>query len=149
MDMLKNRNGLAWVLMVGAGTLHVIDEAMHGFLSVYNPLVKDIREALGFFPMPTFSTGPWLAGLIGAIIISFAVTPIVNRGKRVMRIVFTSLGILMVFNGLGHMLGSIYFGYLLPGFWSSPLLLVTAAYVVKRGFGEEGWVQSTDRLVSD
>ncbi len=139
MDMLKNRNALAWVLMVCAGTLHVIDEALHGFLSVYNPLVEDIRESLGFFPMPTFSFGPWLTGLIVAIIISFAVTPIVHRGRRVIRIVFTALGILMVVNALGHMLGSVYFGYLLPGFWSSPLLLVTAVYVAKRGFGNEGW----------
>ena len=141
MDVLKNKNGLAWILMVSAGTLHVIDEAIHGFLSVYNPLVESVRESLGFFPMPTFSTGPWLAGLIGAIIISFAVTPVVNRGRRVVRIVFTALGILMAFNALGHMLGSVYFGYLLPGFWSSPLLLVTAVYVVKRGVSRTGWVR--------
>ncbi len=138
-DMLRNRNALAWVLMTCAGTLHVIDEAANGFLSFYNPLVLDLRERLSFFPAPTFSTDVWLGGLIGAIILSFLITPTVHRGGRFIRIIVTVIGVIMVFNGLGHTLGSVYLGRLLPGFWSSPILLLTAIYVVKRGFGREGW----------
>lgn len=138
--LLKNRNALAWVLMVCAGAIHVADEAAHGFLSFYNPLVRDLRDSLGFWPMPTFSFKAWLAGLIVAILISFAVTPLVARGRRLIRVVVTVLGIIMVLNAMAHMLGSVYFGYLLPGFWSSPLLLATAIFVVVRGIGREGWV---------
>ncbi len=142
MSLLKNRNALAWVLMVCAGAIHVADEAAHGFLSFYNPLVRDLRESLGFWPMPTFSFGAWLGGLIVAVVISLLVTPIVARGRRIIRVVATVIGIVMVFNALAHMLGSVYFGYLLPGFWSSPVLLVTAVYVAIRGFGKEGWAVS-------
>lgn len=138
--LLKNKNALAWVLMVCAGAIHVADEAAHGFLSFYNPLVRDLRDSLGFWPMPTFSFEAWLAGLIVAILISFAVTPIVARGRRLIRVVVTVLGIIMVLNAMAHLLGSVYFGYLLPGFWSSPLLLATAIFVVVRGIGREGWV---------
>ena len=65
---------------------------------------------------------------------SAALTLLVIRGGTFIRILTTVLGILMILNGLGHMLGSVYFGRLLPGFWSSPFLLVTAVYVVIRGF---------------
>jgi len=143
--MFRNKNALAWVLMVCAGALHVADEAAHGFLSFYNPLVKDLRESIGFWPMPTFSFEVWLIGLIVAILISLMLTPIVARGRRVIRVVVTTIAIIMVLNGLGHMLGSVYFGHLLPGFWSSPLLLVTAAYVVKRGFGNDGWTAKSSK----
>lgn len=141
-ELLANRNALAWVLMVSAGAIHVADEAAHGFLSFYNPLVKDLRESLGFWPMPTFSFEVWLIGLIVGVTISFLVTPLVARGRRIIRVVVTAIGIIMILNAAGHMFGSVYFGYLLPGFWSSPLLLATAIFVVVRGFGREGWVSS-------
>lgn len=139
-SLIDNKNARAWILMVCAGAIHVADEAINGFLSFYNPLVRDIRESLGFFPAPTFSFGPWLAGLIAAIIVSFLLTPVVARGRRVIRVVVTGLGILMIFNGLGHILGSVYFERLLPGFWGSIPLLLTAGYLTVRGFGREGWV---------
>ncbi len=145
---LKNKNALAWVLMTCAGAIHVVDEAAHGFLSFYNPLVRDLRESLGFWPMPTFSTEVWLIGLIVAIIISFLLTPVVARGGRFMRVVMTVIGVVMVLNGLAHMLGSVYFGYLLPGFWSSPLLLATSVFVVVRGFGRAGWASWQNNSIS-
>jgi hypothetical protein len=43
----------------------------------------------------------------------------------------------MIANALGHIVGSIYFGRLIPGFWSSPLLLPAAVYVSLRGFKGE------------
>ena len=58
--------GRAWILLCLALALHVFDEARTGFLDVYNPTVLAMRERLGWWPMPTFSFGVWLAGLIGA-----------------------------------------------------------------------------------
>ncbi|UCG62148.1 MAG: hypothetical protein JSV52_02355 [Candidatus Zixiibacteriota bacterium] len=139
---MKNKNSLAWALLVCAEAIHVADEAAHGFLSFYNPFVRDMRESLGFWPMPTFSTEVWLIGLILAIIISFLLIPIVVRGGRFIRVVVIAIGIIMVLNSLAHMFGSVYFGYLLPGFWSSPLLLAASIFVVVRGFRRAGWVSS-------
>ena len=132
--LFENRNALAWVLMISAVALHVLDEASTGFLPFYNNLAQSLRAILGLSFPPTFSFEMWLGGLIAAIIIAFALTPLVSRGGRFIRILTTVLGILMVLNALGHMLGSVFLGRLMPGFWSSPFLLATAAYVVLRGF---------------
>jgi hypothetical protein len=120
--------------MISAVALHVLDEASTGFLPFYNTLAQSLRAILGLSFPPMFSFGAWLGGLIAAIIISFALTPLVSRGGRFIRILTTAVGMMMVVNALGHMLGSVYLGRLMPGFWSSPFLLVTAAYVVLRGF---------------
>lgn len=132
--LIRNKNVTAWILLVSATGLHVIDEALTDFLDFYNPLIFGLRDRLGFFPMPTFSHGLWLAGLIIAVAVGFALTPAVNRGSRFIRILTIVIGIIMIANGLGHMLGSLYFGRLLPGFWSSPFLLAAAVFVVVRGF---------------
>lgn len=138
MSIFENKNATAWVLMVSAVALHVIDEASHHFLPFYNQLVLNLRNQLGFFPAPTFSFAVWIGGLTAAIIIGFAVTPIIGRGGKIIRVVATALGILMIINALGHIIGSLYFGRLIPGFWSSPVLLLTAAYMTFRGF-RGGW----------
>jgi hypothetical protein len=130
-----NRNATAWLLMVSAVAIHVIDEAMTGFLSFYNPQVLALRERLGFFPMPTFTFWPWISGLTVAVLLGFALTPIVRRGGTVIRIVCGVLSVLMIGNACGHMLGSIYFGRLLPGFWSSPLLFVASIWMLTRVVG--------------
>jgi len=133
-NLLKNKNAAAWVLMISAVAIHVFDETITGFLPFYNELALNLSGGVGFFPLPTFSFGAWLGGLIAAIVICFALTPLVSRGGRFIRIVTTVLGMLMVANALLHMLGSLYSERLLPGFWSSPFLLLVAAFVVVRGF---------------
>ena len=120
--------------MISAAAVHVLDEAVTGFLPFYNDIAFNLRGRLGFFLPPTFTFGTWLGGLIAVIIVCFALTPLVRRGGRFIRVVTTVLGVLMVANALLHMLGSLYSGRLLPGLWSSPILLATAVYVVIRGF---------------
>jgi hypothetical protein len=134
----KRKNAFAWMLMVSAIAIHVIDESLTGFHAFYTEFVLSMREQLSFFPMPTFTYGTWLGGLIAAILILFSLTLFVYKGKRFIRIIAIVLGFIMIGNALGHILGSIYFERLLPGFWSSPLLLLTAVYVVVRGL-RDNW----------
>ncbi len=129
---LSDKNTRAWLFLVTAFLLHAIDEAATHFLDFYNPLVLDLRHSLGFFPMPTFTFIPWVALLAFAITLGFAVTPLVRRGVRFMRLVLTVAGVIMLLNALGHTLGSVYFGRVLPGFWSSPVLFVAATYALTR-----------------
>lgn len=133
-DMQANKNTMAWLILVAAVALHVADEAIHEFLPFYNNLVISLRDRLGFFPMPTFTFNIWLGGLIGAVIIGGFITPIVNRGGKLIRIIAIIIGIIMSANALGHLLGSLFYGHLIPGFWSSFLLLPAAIFVVWRGF---------------
>jgi hypothetical protein len=127
-----NRSRTAWLLLVSALGLHVVEEATTGFLPFYNDIVFSLRERLGFFPAPTFSFGLWLGGLISGVALLFLLTPSVIRGGPVLRWVCVAFGVLMVFNGLGHLLASVYFGTLVPGVWSSPFLMITATYLVYR-----------------
>lgn len=64
--------GWAWVALCLALAIHVIDEALTDFLSVYNPMIKALRQRWRFLPLPTFSFGVWLSGLILAVILLFA-----------------------------------------------------------------------------
>src|SRR5258708_9354809 len=67
--------GLAWILLCLAFCSHVADEALTGFLNVYNPTVIAMRDRLSWFPMPTFEYRQWLVGLIVANLILLALTP--------------------------------------------------------------------------
>jgi hypothetical protein len=128
-----DRNSVAWLSLVSAVALHVIDEAITGFLPFYNDLVLRLRDHLGFFPVPTFRGSVWLGGLCLAIVLGYLMTPLIARGGAWIRSVTTVIGFLMIANALGHMLGSVYLGRILPGFWSSPLLLAMASWTVCRG----------------
>lgn len=128
----RSRNATVWLLMVAAVAIHVTDEALTGFLPLYNAQVNALRARLGVFPAPTFTFGTWIAGLVLAIAIGAALTPRVARGGRTMRIVCSTVAALMIANACGHLLGSMYFGRLLPGAWSSPVLLVTSVWMLKR-----------------
>ncbi|MFC1564256.1 HXXEE domain-containing protein [candidate division KSB1 bacterium] len=130
----ENRNILAWLSMVTLLAFHVFDETVNDFLPWYNQNVLNMREQFGFFPAPKFSFEVWLGGLIGAVVIACLLTLIVAKGGKIIRIVTTILGILMVLNALIHIGGSVYTGRMLPGTWSSPFLLAASIFVVYRGF---------------
>ena len=130
--------GIAWIALCLAFALHVIDEASTGFLSVYNPTVLALRAKLGFWPMATFEFREWLTGLIGAVLVLLALSPLVFKGVRWMRPVFYVFAVIMLLNGLGHTTGTIFghtvstvrFPRPMPGFYSSPLLLATSVYAL-------------------
>ncbi len=130
---LSNRDVLAWVLFISALALHVFDEAMTDFLPFYNQTVLSLKERFGFFPVPTFTFQSWLTGLITLIVIGYLATIKVAQGGRVIRTVTVVLGFLMIANALGHLLGSLYFGRMLPGLLSSPILLAASVWVMIRG----------------
>ena len=125
-DGNARRHGWAWVLLTLVLALHVTDEALTDFLSFYNPTVLSIRARIAWFPMPTFTFLPWLTGLIAAVLLLMALSPLVFQGVRWLRPASYFFGVLMLLNGLGHTVGSLYFGRLLPGVYSSPLLLIAS-----------------------
>ena len=84
----STRLGLAWLFMCTALALHVTDEALTGFLAVYNPTVLAMRAKLGFWPMPTFEFHEWLFGLIAGISLLFALSPLAFRNTRQVRPLF-------------------------------------------------------------
>lgn len=127
MTSIKNRRwGIAWVSLVLALALHVVDEALTGFLPLYNSVVSSLRESYSWFPLPTFSFSAWITGLSIGILFLSGLSPLAFAGSRGLRPISYFLGVLMIANGLGHIGITIYLGRPAPGVYSSPIVLVAA-----------------------
>jgi hypothetical protein len=127
-----SRHARAWFALVIAIAVHVADEALTGFLDFYNPLVLSIRSRVPWFPMPTFTFGPWLTGLAAFVVVLACLGPAVRRGAAGTRLISWVLSGLMFLNGLGHLAGSVYFERWLPGATSAPLLLAASVLLARR-----------------
>ncbi len=130
--------GVAWLAFCAALALHVTDEALTGFLSVYNPTVRAFRPPGWRFP-PTFEFQAWLTGVILFVIILLVLSPLFFRGDPWVRPVGYFLAVTVgIVNALGHTTGtilghtvmSVRFPRPMPGFYSSPFLLVAAGYLL-------------------
>ena len=121
--------GNAWLALTAVVAVHVTDEALTGFLSVYNPLVESLRARRPWLPLPTFTFDVWLAGLIAAIAILTVLSGLAFRGRRLAVWLAYPYAVLMFANGCGHLGGSVFFGRWLPGSTSAPLLLLASAWL--------------------
>jgi hypothetical protein len=130
-DSSPVRHMRAWLLLVSALAVHVIDEALTDFLGFYNPLVLSIRSQIPWFPLPTFTFGVWLAGLLLMVIVLASLAPAVRRGGAAIRVASWVLGVIMLVNGVGHLAGSVYFQRWLPGATSAPLLLAASVFLLR------------------
>jgi hypothetical protein len=131
--------GRAWIGLWAALAVHVFDESVTDFLSVYNPTVLALRERFGFWPMPTFEFRDWLTGHVAGIVFLAALSPYAFRNARWIRPLFYFCAIVVgLLNALGHTAGTILghtvecvrFARPAPGFYSSPLLVAAAIYAL-------------------
>ncbi len=127
---LKSNFAMAWVLLTSALALHVLDEALNDFLSLYNPLVSNLNKQMGFFSFPVFTFSLWLTGLIVIIIVLFGLTYFARQRKKWILYFAYFYGVLMVMNGLGHIVGTFYYNKLIAGVYTSPLLLISSFYLL-------------------
>jgi hypothetical protein len=132
--------GLAWISLCLALCAHVADEASTGFLGIYNPTVLAVRAQWPWFPMPTFEFREWLIGLIAANVVLLFLSPLAFRNARWLRPFAYFFAGMMILNGMGHTLATI-FGKTVasvhvvrpaPGFYSSPLLFAGSIYLLIR-----------------
>jgi hypothetical protein len=72
--------------------VHVADEALTGFLGVYNPTVIALRAKFGFWPMPTFEFRKWLIGLATGIFLLALLSPLAFRNPPWLRPLFVFCG---------------------------------------------------------
>ena len=124
------RHWVAWIALCAALAVHVADEALTDFLALYNPTVLAIRERYPFLPLPAFTFDAWLSSLIFAIVALTAVSVFVWQGKWAMRPISYVFAGFMLLNGILHIAGSFYMGTLMPGVYSSPLLLVASTALI-------------------
>jgi hypothetical protein len=128
----------AWIALCLALSLHIADEASTGFLSVYNPTVVALRAKRPWLPFPVFTFGVWLAGLVVVNILLLCLSVFVLRGAPWMRPLGYLFAVIMLANGLAHIVGTIFgrtvasirFPRPMPGFYSSPFVLLASAYLL-------------------
>lgn len=125
---------MGWITLTLALAVHVVDEAAHDFLTMYNANVRIIREHMPWLPVPIFNFRTWIAGLLLAIVLLLLLSPFAFRkegaGTRWIRGMAWFLAVLMTLNGLNHIAASFYLGRLIPGVESSPVLLLASGYLV-------------------
>ncbi len=138
----KQGTGFAgpWIFLSAAFAVHTLDEAVTGFLGVYNPTVIALRQRWPWLPMPTLGSREFLVALTVAVLLCFAFTVFAVQGKHWMRILAGVVAVIQILNALGHTLGTITghtvarvtFPRPAPGFYSSPLLFGAAIWVLAR-----------------
>jgi len=132
--------GTAWILLCLAFCAHVTDEALTGFLPIYNATVSAMRSQYSWFPMPTFKFREWLTGLIVANIVLLLLTPFAFQNAGWLRPLAYFYAFVHLLNGMGHTLATIFgqtvstihFARPAPGFYSSPLLFAGSIYLLIR-----------------
>lgn len=132
--------GLAWFLLCLAFCAHVADEALTGFLPIYNATVLVMRSRYNWFPMPNFGFREWLTGLIMANIVLLLLTPFAFRNAWWLRPFAYFYAFVHLLNGTGHTLATIFgqtvstirFARPAPGFYSSPFLFAGSIYLLVR-----------------
>lgn len=126
----RRRVGHAWVSLTIVLAFHVADEALTDFLSVYNPIVREARARIGWFPVPEFTLGVWLTGLCVLLILLLALSPLAYRESPSVQVAAYPYAAIMLLNGIGHLVGSIYLGRWAPGATTAPLLIVASIWLL-------------------
>lgn len=118
--------------LCAALAIHVVDEAVTDFLSIYNPAVLAMREKYPNLPLPVFTFETWLALLIFAVLALISASYFVWRGRWAMRPISHIFAAVMLLNALLHIALSIYAGKLTSGVYSSPFLLAASIALIIR-----------------
>jgi hypothetical protein len=142
----RSRVGRAWLFLCLALSIHVAEEALTGFLAVYNQAAEAIRGLFPFLPVPTLSVVLWLAVLIGLVAFLTALTPFAYRGFQFMRVGTVGLSLIALANVTGHIGGSFLAGAPMPGVYTTPLLAVAGVYGLVVAWR---WEAEVTRLAAD
>jgi hypothetical protein len=129
-DARWNRFGTAWVALTLSLMAHVVDEAVTGFLDVYNPIVRSLRGRFAWFPMPVFTFDVWITGLCAVVIVLLALSPLAFRRSPFVRIAAYPYAAIMLLNGVGHLIGSVYLQRWAPGATTAPFLIAASLWLL-------------------
>ncbi len=135
----NQRFGIYWLAFGYTLALHVLDEASHDFLSVYNPNALAIRRAVPFLRVPVFTFQSWVGTLLLFLTLWLALAPLAFLGIKWVRTLAVPAALLVgVLNGSAHIVSSIYLKRWMPGVYSSPLLLLAGSLLLRSALAKRG-----------
>jgi hypothetical protein len=124
--------------MVLALALHVADEAVTGFLPLFNSVVESLRDRYAWLPAPSLTYESWLGGLVVFIAVLLLLTPLALTGSRILLVLSYVLGAVMIANATAHVVASSWLGEFAPGVYSSPVLFLAAIALLYAASGARG-----------
>lgn len=119
--------GYAWLALTLAFAIHIIEEADHDFVAIYQPLTAALNERLPILTLPNIAFTLWLAALAAVVVALLALSPLAFRGGRWIRRTAYVYAALMAANAIVHFVSMLQVVNVQPGSWTAMLLLVTAA----------------------
>jgi protein-S-isoprenylcysteine O-methyltransferase Ste14 len=119
----------AWLYLCLHVAAHGIEEALNGFVDVWDPFLAEMRARTGL-PLPHFIFADWLTMVAVGIAALTAMTPLVARGLRGFRAGSYIFAGLMIVNGVNHLSSPLYLGRFLPGQFTSPLLILASLWLI-------------------
>jgi hypothetical protein len=128
----NQRFGIYWLFFGYTLALHVLDEAGHDFVTVFNLTALAIRRTVPWLRVPTLTLQEFIGILVLFLALLLALTPLAFRGStwvRGMAIPIAAMG--GILNGLMHILSSIYMLRWMPGVYSAPLILLSGTLLLK------------------
>ena len=128
--------GNAWMALCGAFGLHIADEALTGFLPMYNDAVRELRARWPLLPIPTFRYDVWLIGLIAAWVCLATLSRVALRNPVAMVIPGFVFGGIMTGNGCVRIVGSFKLRRPALGTYSAPLLIVCGVWLLVRSIAQ-------------
>ena len=128
----KQRFGISWLFFGYSLALHVLDEAGHDFLSVYNPNALAIRRALPWLPIPLFTFRSFIGSLLCGLTLWLVLAPLAFRGLKWVRALAVPVSTIAgIGNGLAHLGASVYYRRFMPGVYSALLILVAGTALLR------------------
>ena len=132
--------GTAWLLLCLSLAANILDDAKNNFLDYYNATVLTLYGHFSWFPRTDLNFRQWLIGMIVADALLLLLTPWAYSNSRFLRPLAYAFSTIMLLNGLGIVLASllgrtvpsVHFTEMAPGTYSSPLLLASSVYVLRR-----------------
>ncbi len=129
---VNQRFGIYWLFFGYTLALHVLDEVGHDFVTVFNSNALAIRRALPWLRTPALTLQDFDGILALFLTLLLALTPLAFRGSKWVRGLAIPVSVIAgILNGTMHILSSIYLKRLMPGVYSSPLLLLAGALLLK------------------
>ena len=120
----EQRRYIAWLLLTGALAIHLAEEAGRNFLGLWNPEVAALGMPALRFTFPVWATLMTLS-VAGLLILSYWV----RRGTFWTPLAAYIFTLLMLSNGVAHLLFSWRERAWMAGAWTSPLLIAASIYL--------------------
>jgi len=138
--------GLAWFFCAVAFALHIWDEAAHDFVDYYNATALALYGHFSWFPRIDVGFHTWLVIFVLTNLALFGLTPWAFRDVLWLRPLAYAVVFLSLADGTGHVLvtirgqtvPSVRLEGVSPGFYTSPLVLFSATYLLlslRKSFG--------------